>query len=315
LVKEQFETPEDPRRMSNVGAYQSPINIFTPGTPGAYEIENPDIEAPEFEMEPGEDITFPSPKFPREDTAHVQPIPLKTNNIEIEVIHKKRKAKGVPVDVTTIIDSKIMKANLESTDDIVRDIIPAPPTKKQMLEREREIEWQRFPQVLLPVGSALRSHLSRDEEKMLSPPEAPRGAPVDRSLVEREPEQELEPEPFGPSSPAHFELYEEEPIEFPTMMENVRPVFTNDLQGTDIPEELTKLSHKSNKMLDFLDQHFTPNSIKLSFRELLRGKPRELVVGCFFECLVLKSKNFIELQQEEPYSDITIIKTKKTLSV
>ena len=40
-----------------------------------------------------------------------------------------------------------------------------------------------------------------------------------------------------------------------------------------------------------------------------RGKKVHTVAGTFFELLVLKSRNLIDLDQEEPYADILIQKT------
>ena len=38
----------------------------------------------------------------------------------------------------------------------------------------------------------------------------------------------------------------------------------------------------------------------------MRGKSRQDASRWFFELLVLKSQGFVELQQSEPYADVTI---------
>lgn len=49
---------------------------------------------------------------------------------------------------------------------------------------------------------------------------------------------------------------------------------------------------------------------EFSFNELMKpGTKRQTVVGVFYELLVFKNSDLVELQQEEPYGDITITKT------
>jgi len=39
------------------------------------------------------------------------------------------------------------------------------------------------------------------------------------------------------------------------------------------------------------------------------GQPKKVVAGTFFEFLVLKTRNRIDLKQEQPYGDILVSKT------
>jgi chromatin segregation and condensation protein Rec8/ScpA/Scc1 (kleisin family) len=42
---------------------------------------------------------------------------------------------------------------------------------------------------------------------------------------------------------------------------------------------------------------------------LVAGQPKKVVAGTFFEFLVLKTRNRIDLKQEQPYGDILVSKT------
>merc|ERR1711971_803561 len=49
---------------------------------------------------------------------------------------------------------------------------------------------------------------------------------------------------------------------------------------------------------------------EFSFNELMKqGTKRQTVVGVFYELLVFKNSDLVDLQQREPYGDITITKT------
>lgn len=41
----------------------------------------------------------------------------------------------------------------------------------------------------------------------------------------------------------------------------------------------------------------------------MQKKNRKTVAGAFFQLLVLKSLNYVDLKQPEPYADITVTKT------
>lgn len=47
---------------------------------------------------------------------------------------------------------------------------------------------------------------------------------------------------------------------------------------------------------------------------LVEGKGRKDASRWFFEMLVLKTRNYVNLKQEEPYSDISISATSKLLT-
>ena len=47
---------------------------------------------------------------------------------------------------------------------------------------------------------------------------------------------------------------------------------------------------------------------QLSFTETIEGKSRRTAAGTFFELLALASKDYITVQQEEPYGDVVVRK-------
>lgn len=81
-------------------------------------------------------------------------------------------------------------------------------------------------------------------------------------------------------------------------------------------------------MHKFLSSSFGKEKMQLNYLEMIVEKKRNTgkntifffllkifieVVGTFFELLVLKSRNIIDLQQEIPYGDIIIKKTVKSI--
>lgn len=69
-------------------------------------------------------------------------------------------------------------------------------------------------------------------------------------------------------------------------------------------------SDRTKKMYNYLSEKFDENdSDQLNYQQLIAGKRKETAAATFFELLVLKSRNKIDLIQDEPYSDIFITKT------
>merc|ERR1712187_273601 len=73
-------------------------------------------------------------------------------------------------------------------------------------------------------------------------------------------------------------------------------------------------SGRTEKMHRFLAKEFTESRTKaISYEELCKTQAagrRELIAGCFFELLVLKTNGVISLKQDDPKSDIKILKDK-----
>jgi hypothetical protein len=69
------------------------------------------------------------------------------------------------------------------------------------------------------------------------------------------------------------------------------------------------VSRRTEFMRSYLKQ--TMAGEEQSFNALFKGLKKKRVAQSFFELLVLKSKDYIDLKQSQPYGDITIKKTEK----
>ena len=76
---------------------------------------------------------------------------------------------------------------------------------------------------------------------------------------------------------------------------------------TDADAALYWLEHKPWKQPSIYD-------VQVSMNALLEGKGRKDASRWFFEMLVLKTRNYVNLQQEEPYGDIAVSATSKLLT-
>lgn len=93
----------------------------------------------------------------------------------------------------------------------------------------------------------------------------------------------------------------------------------NSPTGSQGTREVDALSVRTRAVAQYLKRQSmaTPVSEEvsgdLSMKKILEGKTRKLCARMFFETLVLKSYGLVDVQQEEPYSDITL-KLTPTLS-
>ncbi|KAJ7949117.1 Sister chromatid cohesion 1 protein 3 [Quillaja saponaria] len=84
-------------------------------------------------------------------------------------------------------------------------------------------------------------------------------------------------------------------------------------------EGVNSLSVRTRAVAQYLKRHSPISPIPedlsgdLSLKKILEGKTRKLCARMFFETLVLKSYGLIDVEQEEPYSDISL-KLTSTLS-
>lgn len=76
------------------------------------------------------------------------------------------------------------------------------------------------------------------------------------------------------------------------------------------PGKPASWSLHTQRMHTFLARNFDaqPDVTELSFAAMAEGKVRKVVAATFFELLVLKSKSYVELHQDEPYADILVAK-------
>ncbi len=78
--------------------------------------------------------------------------------------------------------------------------------------------------------------------------------------------------------------------------------------------EETVLNEKALKMLHFLNHQFKQQRTEtLSYHNMIAGKKTKTVAGTFYQLLVLKTLNYIDVKQPAPYADISITPTVRTL--
>eukprot|EP01104_Vermistella_antarctica_P018220 TRINITY_DN6676_c0_g1_i1.p1 TRINITY_DN6676_c0_g1~~TRINITY_DN6676_c0_g1_i1.p1 ORF type:complete len:543 (-),score=154.26 TRINITY_DN6676_c0_g1_i1:1836-3464(-) len=68
-------------------------------------------------------------------------------------------------------------------------------------------------------------------------------------------------------------------------------------------------SERTRKMHNYLKEVFPSDTESISYNGLVEGKKKRTAATTFFEVLVLKSSGFIDIEQEEPYGEISISKT------
>jgi len=221
--------------------------------------------------------------------------------------HVRRPHLRTVIDESLILSREQIKENLRSTADIVRAIEPAPATKKAIKRKEREM-----------AGTSALFHAPIMEGL------APELLHLfTRNMVTAEPV--LEPRPIlepttPPTSPPIF--FDEPPITGgedivePGIGEVTEPPLISEKEiFTPTPGKeptIESWSERTRKMHKFLDKTFYEERVdQLHYFDMIQDKRRKVVVGTFFELLVLKSRGIIDVHQEAPYSDIIITKTEE----
>jgi cohesin complex subunit SCC1 len=141
--------------------------------------------------------------------------------------------------------------------------------------------------------------------------EVNRSVEVPRVAEEEEEERpEFAPEPEFPIEMGGEELEQPEQPEQPYEPTSPGEELSQPLPPTPAAEDIG-LSDRTKRMHKFLSNTFNqqPESAELSYNQLIEGKARRTVVGTFFELLVLKTRNVVDLKQKEPYGDILVFKT------
>lgn len=76
--------------------------------------------------------------------------------------------------------------------------------------------------------------------------------------------------------------------------------------------EQASWSKRTQKMMANLRTGFEAQE-ELSFNDMTHKKSRRTAAACLFELLVLKTKDFVQIQQDEPYGDIIVRPTDRLL--
>jgi len=230
------------------------------------------------------------------------------------------KRKRVTADTATTLSSEIMKEHLDNVAPIMRELEPAPATKKAMRREEVEV---RLPQEALTTPANIelagcpelmalfRRAMTRDaevtEEAAPPSPRAPKPSPWhDVSVIS--PVGSPKEYDYGAPDVSH---YEEPQVAAEEQTEADREREEKKREEELVPVE--SWSERTLRMQRFLRQMFdsAPSIKELSFKALVEGQSKKVVAGTFFEFLVLKTKNRIDLRQEYPYGDILVSKTPK----
>lgn len=211
------------------------------------------------------------------------------------------------IDRTVEISSKAIKRQLANDDNLVREIVPAPPSKRAMIQRERDIagpETMLSGPILEGLAPEIISMFSRNlgYEVVAAPPQEPVVVPETppQHFAPIGGEDDHEPAPYVPGEP------DEGPYIAPTTDETYDRVEPGEEEAEQAPTG--GLSDRSRKMHSFLKTSFGPHKAQLSYLNLVENKKRKTVVGTFAELLELKTRDIIELRQDRPYEDILISK-------
>jgi hypothetical protein len=203
-----------------------------------------------------------------------------------------------------------MKRHLADTTDIVRDPVTAPASKRAMLRRERELAGAdaalALPSMtgLAPELLALFTRNLRVAAPEAAAPEEERAEAPDTGAADFS--LGAEPSDFQPEAPLAGEGEVEPEAEREEEVEMPLP---------SAETEQTVLNDKALKMLHFLNHQFTREKTEtLSYNSMVSGKKTKTVAGTFYQLLVLKTLNYIDVKQPAPFGDIAITPTVSCFS-
>jgi hypothetical protein len=222
------------------------------------------------------------------------------------------KRKFVAIDRRTQLSSEAMKRRIDDPSDTLRELEIAPVNKKQMLRKEREIAG---PEELFlrpnddDLPAFLRDAFTRNMKT--DKPDLPElGEDAGSDIARREDEEPMDQD-FGDFGvPAEFEERRSPaPREEEHYEEPYEDIGTQQRIEEEVQDNIsTSVSLKTRKMQAFLEQSFSTDA-DLNFNQMFANKQRRTVASAFFELLVLKSKGYIDINQQEPYGDITVTKS------
>lgn len=210
-----------------------------------------------------------------------------------------------------------MRRGLADTSDIVRELEAAPPSKKLMSHRFKELKGSDFflkNPIIEGLAPELREIFSRTMTVQTPSITAYQGIFNQFIyLVITAPEDER-PIESPPASPVHapttdYDVDQDQGIP-PSPISTPGPQFDMTTPATAPREEIIGegLTERTKKMHKFLTNNFREKE-ELNYLQMISGKNRKTVVGTFFELLVLKSRGIVDLKQSAPYGDILISKT------
>jgi len=227
------------------------------------------------------------------------------------------KPKKVAVDTETKLEAADQRQLMQNSAPLLRQRQLAPLTRQAIQQRQREsagfdplfaqpatlgLARELIDMFSTTVAMPLKPAKVPKAPKAKETPAPPTPAPPTPIYPDREfPAAAGDEPPFGPMPP-----YEQGDQGFDISVRTEEEQPREELE----PIPVSSVSSRTTKILTFLTSQMTPQKTELSFFELVKDKKRKTVAGTFFELLVLKSKDRIQVKQPVPYADITITKGK-----
>eukprot|EP01113_Clastostelium_recurvatum_P048464 TRINITY_DN8830_c0_g1_i7.p1 TRINITY_DN8830_c0_g1~~TRINITY_DN8830_c0_g1_i7.p1 ORF type:complete len:510 (-),score=124.76 TRINITY_DN8830_c0_g1_i7:24-1553(-) len=293
-----FGGPDDGPSAFDPPHFDTPMAAGPPATPGSKGKTSGAalMDLGQLPIDDGEDVGIIPPAAAGQEKRAAEPRQPKAIDDHIE------------------ISSDAMRRQLRDTSGIVRTMVTAPPNKKARLRFERDA-----------LGAEAIYHMPNTEN--LAPELI---ALFARTLVDEEVVPSVEVERERPITPPPFDVpVYDPPVDIPDPDPYVPAVSHGDspppaspyqggdeylstphvgFEGGDVlpQEDFSMLTRKTHVLLS----KTLRGRDQITFRDLA-PKTRRRAAQDFLELLVLKTKNFIDLRQEEPYEDIIITKTDR----
>lgn len=261
-----------------------------------------------------------------------RPLPAPTRKRKIEIL----------IDSSTELTGDQIRSQLANTDAIVRKHVRAPLTKRQMLRRSEELAGVEalFDSVPFDLADELKSLYAKDmfsplgvaptgfsilpkaeEAEVLRAAEEDMARVVEDLLIEPW-DVDMPPPHAAEEEQPQFEPFDMQPQELEMMggPEATEPSPTQqlDFKSFLVDEEEVSASqqpqvqqNKTQKMLELLQASFGPRRPVLHFNSLVKDQSRKNAISCFYQILVLKTKDLVAVAQDEPFGDIKISRTHK----
>lgn len=261
---------------------------------------------------------------PHDESMDIQESTSESVDLIIPEVYQRPKRKQPTLfDAETQLSSEFILKRQNNPDMFMREMDEPPTTKKAFLQRDRELtipdeffiipNIDNLPEPLRKLyNSAVQTiattgvdesfdvaraeHFSEatlesaDHLSFEAPPIPHRDSELDGSLLD-------EHIAIGEHHDIP-EISQEEAEEDYISDEHIRPFRPSEV-------EETMLSERSQRMLSYLRKEVTNNET-IDFDHHFEGKSKRTVAISFWTLLEMKSKNYVDLQQDEPYGNIEV---------
>jgi len=229
--------------------------------------------------------------------------------------------KRYKVDRRTELTETVMSKTIKDTSSLLRRLERAPPTRELMRLRQIEIEsgpisFFKNPNdpFLAPELSKLiqRTMCRRDQIELPPVLEESSSSDIEARRKELEREEEYIPPVSVPEPPIADESFPDIPPPPSTTTETGEEskVTTKEAEEEEEVKGLV-ITHRTAAVYEYLTKNFDETGNQnLSFLDLIKDKKRSTVAITFFELLNIRSKNCINVKQDQFYGDIIISKTE-----